>query len=89
MSFEVDTGSGITLISKQTYRNFLSDRNLLKTDIIIKTYSKERLTVLGELPVSVQYRENLYSHLKLYVVSGNGANLLGRSWLRHILLDWV
>ena len=86
--FEVDTGSGISLISEATYRNFFSKRKLLQTDVVIKTYLEEQHIVLGEFEVTTVHNWEIYHNLKLYVVSGSGVNLLGRSWLSYITLDW-
>ena len=44
--------------------------------------------MLGESEVTTVHNGEIYHNLKLCVVSGNGVNLLGRSWLSYITLDW-
>ena len=63
-------------------------RKLLQTDVVINTYSEEQLIVLGEFEVTTVHNGEINHNLKLYVVSGSGVNLLGRSWLSYITLDW-
>ena len=53
----------------------------------IKTYSGERLDVLGKASVTVEYK-NRVAGLPVYVLKGRGSNLMGRNWLGHINLDW-
>ena len=43
INFEVDTGSGITLISETTYQEKLSNYKLTNTKIAIETYANESL----------------------------------------------
>ena len=88
MSFEIDTGSGLSIISEKTYRKFFSARKLEKSSIIVKTYSKERLNVLGFITVEAKLDSIKYPELKLLVIAGNGINLLGRNWLHVIKLNW-
>ena len=87
--FEVDTGSGVTLISERTYQRCLPNHELIKTNTVIKTYSNEELKVIGRLKVNATYDGVAYRDLKpMYVISGDGVNLIGRSWLAKIKLDW-
>ena len=44
--------------------------------------------MLDEFEVTTVHNGEIYHNLKLYVVSGSGVNLLGRSWLSYITLDW-
>ena len=45
------------------------------------------MPVVGQMPVAVQYGEQT-ADLVLIVVAGDGPSLLGRSWLKHLRLDW-
>lgn len=86
---EVDTGSGVTIISESIYRRYLSYHDLLKTNTDIKTYSQEKLNVIGRLKVNATYNEKTYYDLKpVYIVGGNGVNQLRKGWLSKIKLDW-
>ena len=86
--FQIDTGTGISLISESTYRRYLFNHKLSNTDVVIKTYCEEFIQVLGKLNVMVVHNGHVYPKLRLYVVSGNGSSLLGRNWLSNITLDW-
>ena len=83
---EVDTGA-VSIISEQTQKKFFPKALLQRTSIKLRTYTDEAMPVLGEMAVEVTYLENTHA-LTLYVVQGSGPNLLGRSWLQHIQLDW-
>ena len=71
---EIDTGSGLAIISETTYRNYFVKYDLIN-NVRLKTCSGERLLVLGYVKVDVVY-------------GGTNVNLLGRSWLSVIKLDW-
>ena len=89
INFEADTGSGITLISETTYQEKLSNYKFTNTKIAIKTYANESLNVLGKLSVTVQFKENMFTNFPLYVIVGDGMNLLGCNWLSEVKLDWA
>jgi len=74
--FEVDTGAAVTLISEQTYKEHCHNKPLQASPLQLKTYTEERLQVLGQLTVDVSYhnQQGLYT---LYVVKGSGPSLLG------------
>lgn len=50
------------------------------TAVHLKTYTGEALEILGEAEVTVNYGEEK-QQLVVYVVAGNGPNLIGRDWL--------
>ena len=61
---------------------------VLKTsDVVLRTYSGEIIKVMGKVDVDVEYNNQLRT-LSLLVVEGDGSNLLGHNWLRHIKLNW-
>ena len=60
---------------------------LHKSKILLKTYTDERVPVIGQLNVHVSYGSQKAA-LVLLVVAGAGPTLPGRNWLRHIRLDW-
>jgi hypothetical protein len=88
ITFEIDTGSGITIISQETYNSHFSDIPLTPTTAVIKTYSKESLSILGKIKVDVTCNEKVYTNLRVFVLEGSGVNLLGRNWLNVIKLNW-
>ena len=89
IKFEVDTGSGISIISGSTFQKYFAMHKLEHANIVVKTYSNERLSTLGKFKVNVKYGDKDYSDLTLYVIQGNGVNLLGRNWLQFITLNWA
>ena len=87
LTFEVDTGAAVTLISEETYHKHFLSKSLQKTSVRLKTYTDDQVHVLGQITVDVSYgtQKGMYT---LFVVKGSGTNLLGRDWMRHIRLDW-
>ena len=77
---EVDTGAALSIISEQTWKTVLPGTTLKKADIVLTTYTNERMTVMGELLVQVAYKQQC-ERLPIVVVTGDGPSLLGR-------LDW-
>ena len=79
---ELDTGAAVSLISTITRRKLFPRCPLVKVPTILTTYTGEQIAVVGKMQVKVRY-----ATLPVYVVKGDGQNLMGRSWLRAIQLD--
>ena len=77
IEMEIDTGAAASVISERTYTNAWA---LLTTDVLLCTYSGERLNIRGEIKVDVQFRDK-QARLNLLVVVGNGPSLMGRDWI--------
>eukprot|EP00731_Ephydatia_muelleri_P003073 Em0001g3073a len=80
---EVDTGAAASVISERTYKNSwvgVPRPPLLSTDVLLRTYSGERLDIRGEIKVDVQFRGK-EAKLNLLVVGGKGPSLMGRDWI--------
>ncbi len=60
---------------------------LKESSVLLKTYTGERLAVVGDVDVKVQYKNQTRDSV-LTVVTGNGPSLLGRNWLQHLTLNW-
>ena len=89
VKMELDTGAAVSVISEQTYKTVLSQQPPLQvSNLQLHTYTGEKLTVLGQVSVNVQYGDQSLS-LPVIVVSGTGPNLVGRDWLKHIKLNWA
>ena len=84
---ELDTGTAITIMSQKKYEELFPESSLRNFDVLLKTYSGERLPVVGEMSAQVQHNQQACD-LVLTVVAGNGPSLLGRDWLKHIQLNW-
>ena len=87
LRMEVDTGAAVSIISEQQQKELFPDAALHTSRLELKTYTGERMAVVGEWDVQVQYCQQSKT-LPLIVVTGNGPSLLGRNWLEHIRLDW-
>ena len=69
LQMEVDTGAAVSLISQRTYQEYLSQIPLEKSDILLKTYTREQVPVLGKMKVRVSYLQQS-QELWLEVVTG-------------------
>ena len=88
IKMEVDTGAAVSLITEQQQQELFPTAVLRHSKVTLRTYTAERLPVVGEMHVHVQYGDQT-SDLPLLVVRGVGPALLGRDWLQHIRLDWA
>ena len=77
LPMELDTGASLSLISEATYKA-LSLPALSHTDIILSTYTGEKISPLGCINVKVMYQSQ-ETTLPLLVVAGEGLNLIGRT----------
>ena len=87
LEMELDTGAAITIISETKYKEQFPGKKLRELSTLPKTYSGERLRVVGETDVKVEY-ERQKASLTLTVVAGDGPSLLGRNWLQLMKLNW-
>ena len=87
LTMEIDTGAEVSIISEATRKLLFPKLKPTKSKVVLKTYTNEVVSVVGELSVQVQYGEQT-KQMKLLVVSGNGPSLLGRNWLTEIQLNW-
>ena len=56
---ELDTGAAVTIISEQKYRESFPKGRLKRSSILLKTYTGERLAVVGDMDVKVQYENQI------------------------------
>ncbi|XP_029904245.1 LOW QUALITY PROTEIN: uncharacterized protein K02A2.6-like [Myripristis murdjan] len=89
VTFEVDTGCGLTILNKKTFKKSEKCPSIeKKTRLKLRTYTKQKIKVLGKTYVKVNYKQQ-EKILPIIVVRGTGPNLLGRWWLKHVKLDWA
>jgi hypothetical protein len=53
-SLELDTGAAVTIMSEGKCKQLFPDMILRQSSILLRTYSGERIPVIGELDVDVQ-----------------------------------
>ena len=87
LKMELDTGSAISTLPLETYKETFPNTPLVDTTAILKTYSGEKVTPEGKILVRVEHN-NQVKDLTLYVVKTQGPALFGRDWLHQIQLDW-
>ena len=89
VSMEIDTGASVSIISENTYESVFTAKPQLcrNNEVELRTYTGQKIPVVGSCTVTVSHN-NQTVQLPLLVVSGNGPNLLGRDWLRHLQLAW-
>ena len=79
ISMELDTGAGISIVSKNTYNQLWpeSERPPLQTSTVhLKTYTGEKLPVLGVTDVVAEYQQQS-DRMQLHIVDGKGPSLFG------------
>ena len=86
VDFELDTGAARTIITQATYDNLAYKAAPLEPcGLRLRSYTKNTIPVKGK--TAVEYKGQK-AELPLVVVDGQGPNLLGRTWLRQLILDW-
>ena len=84
---ELDTGAAVSIISEEQLRKRLPNKQVRPSTIVLRTYTAERIPLLGEAQLCVEYRGQKHT-LTAYITKGAGPCLLGRDWLKRIPLDW-
>ncbi|UYV70704.1 K02A2.6-like [Cordylochernes scorpioides] len=80
MTFEIDTGSCLTLISEKDFKRYLPDVQVKEAGIIVKTYDGTVVPILGEINVKVDFRGTI-AKLRAVVGRGERKALFGREWI--------
>ena len=70
---EMDTGAGVSIASESVLASLLPSVELKKTNIVLKTYTGQPISVKGSITVIVDYGQQ---HLKLFIVHGPGPSLM-------------
>ena len=83
-NMELDTGASLSVINKDTYNqiNALITTPITQSSVKLKTYMGECIPIIGNINVHVKYEE-----LSVFMVDGNGPNLLGRDWLSKVKVN--
>ena len=85
---KIGTGAAVSIIPEGIYLYKLSQHPLVKSKVVLKTYSEERLQLLGEVKSPVQYQSQRDT-LTVFVVKGNNPPFLGSRWVNEIKAELV
>ncbi|KAK0146771.1 hypothetical protein N1851_013888 [Merluccius polli] len=91
VTFEVDTGCSVTILSKTEYAKLQTaggTQELQDCSVTLKTYTGEKVPTLGAADVTVRYKGQV-KQLPVVVVAGPGPNLLGRAWIKALGMNCV
>lgn len=81
LEMEIDTGSPVTVISRNCFDNLTGTEKLERSKIILKGYSGELIYPVGRFDADVQW-EGARHLISVHVVEGGGPPLLGRDFLQ-------
>ena len=65
IEFEID--AGLTIISEELFNESFKNTGLHSSNIILKTYSGEKLNIMGKFPAEIKHNGEVYNH-SIYVV---------------------
>ena len=67
LKMEVDTGAAVSIISQKTWQEVFPLLPIEKSNVVLTTYSSERLKTLGRCTVNVSYRsqQKSFSYMSL------------------------
>ncbi|XP_063049093.1 uncharacterized protein K02A2.6-like [Engraulis encrasicolus] len=90
VNFEIDTGCNVSVINETKFNEMWEENKrpqLKETKLTLKSYTGEKIKVVGVADVEVIYGQQVKT-LPLVVVKGTGPSLLGRAWLETLKLKW-
>ena len=85
---ELDTGAEITTLPSHVFEELFRDSQLCPTDKRLSQYDGSPLKILGEMPVTVEYRGQRMEDSVLVVDVESRYPLLGRDWMFKVRFDW-
>lgn len=86
LDFELDTGSAVTVISEQIYKQHFRQLTLKPSTTILQSYNGGKLLVLGVLTLPITYK-NYCQDIDVHVIRGGGPPLLGRDFISRFNLQ--
>ena len=84
---ELDTGAGVSIISKETYNRHFKETPLKLSNTHLHTYTEHPVLVSGQFLVQRKY-QNQNVTVPLLIVKGSRPSLFGTNWLSCVKLDW-
>ncbi len=89
IKMEVDTGACTTVFGIDKYRQFFSDINVEKFDNNCNTITGEKVRILGQITLEVEYRDRRHQLGAIVIDSRSDfIPVIGRSWLDEIIPEW-
>ena len=86
---ELDTGASASVMGEAMFWNVFGEAAPLRaSECSFKTYTGEKIHVLGVADVDVAVEEVVTEKLPLVIVQGRGPGLIGRNWIRRIKFPW-
>lgn len=86
VNFEVDTGSKIAAISKDTYDKMFAHLTIVSKKLKLKSYTGNIIEPLGYIVVNVTYGLKTQK-LELFIIKNGGPPLMGRTWIKLLNYD--
>jgi len=83
ISFELDTGSKVTLMPESLFKKLFPSVKLSKTSTILKSFSGDLVHPIGEFLSNVEFQHSV-KKLCVIVTPGFGPCLLGRTWIKEL-----
>ena len=89
VTMEIDTGSSVSIMNKSDFQRLNIKKQVRPTDVVLSTYTKEKIRLWGVCTVDVQHG-NQQTELDLYILDSTHQTvpLLGRPWMELLKLDW-
>ena len=87
LNMELDSGTSLSVISEQHWKDKFPQVKLEHSNVRLRTYTCEELTIIGQATVKVKF-EYQECELPVQIIKGNRPALLGQNWLRNIRLNW-
>lgn len=81
---EVDTGSRISAISEDFYKQMFPNKKIQSDNLMLRCYAGTRIESLGFILVNVQLGNVTANNVRCYVIKNGGCPLLGRDWLKSL-----
>ncbi|CAK1589460.1 unnamed protein product [Parnassius mnemosyne] len=83
VQMECDTGSAVSCISYELYKQQFSNLKLNMCPLLLRYYTGEQVKPVGVIRPLVKYKDK-EKHLDLYVIQNGKSILLGRQWLAEL-----
>lgn len=80
INFEIDTGTAVTAISKDMWKEKFYKVKINKTTQILNDYVGKKIIPLGIIDLKVKYKNKKYT-MNAFVIENGGPPLLGRTWM--------